>query len=68
MNPNRPVHFYDVRLSPIPIVTPGTLYISLAGNISYTLPRRLSIKLEVTKYWIGIPFMVPCFGNTVGSW
>ncbi|KAK3100685.1 hypothetical protein FSP39_023796 [Pinctada imbricata] len=38
----------------------------MAGNISYTLPRRLSIKLEVTKYWIGIPIMVPCF-DKVGS-
>ncbi|XP_069130901.1 ganglioside GM2 activator-like isoform X1 [Argopecten irradians] len=66
-NPHRPIFFYDFKANPIPIITPGTLYVSMAGNISYDLPRRISIKLEVKKYFIGIAFLVPCFDSNIGS-
>ncbi|XP_048775360.2 ganglioside GM2 activator-like isoform X1 [Ostrea edulis] len=64
---NRSVIFNNLLLFPTPIITPGTLYISMNGNITRELPRRLSIQLVVNKYWIGIPFMLPCFNNQIGS-
>ncbi|KAL5011483.1 hypothetical protein ScPMuIL_010034 [Solemya velum] len=51
----------------MPIITPGTLYVSLAGNVTHELPRRISIELVVKKYLIGIPFMLPCFNDRIGS-
>lgn len=65
---NRSVIFNNLLLFPTPIITPGTLYISMSGNITRDLPRKLSIQLTVHKYWIGIPFMLPCFNNQIGSW
>ena len=65
---NRSVIFNSLVLFPTPIITPGTLYISMDGSIARELPRKLSIQLTVHKYWIGIPFMLPCFNNQIGSW
>lgn len=67
-NPQRPIFFHHVKIHPNPIVTPGTLEFSMAGNITYALPRRLSIKMKVTKYFFNrIPFSLPCFDNQIGS-
>ena len=65
---DRPIFFHDVQAYPIPIITPGTLYVSMLGNVTYTLPRMISVKMTVTKYFIGIPFQLPCFNNNIGSW
>ena len=68
MNPDRPLWVFEFRASPVPIITPGTLYVSFRGNITRDLPRTLSIELRVVKYLIGIPFPLPCFDGTIGSW
>ncbi|KAJ8297514.1 hypothetical protein KUTeg_024045 [Tegillarca granosa] len=54
-DPYRPVIINSINVHPVPIITPGTLYVSLSGNLTYDLPRRISIQLEVRKYFIGIP-------------
>jgi hypothetical protein len=67
-DPDRPLRFYDVKAHPIPIITPGTLYVSFKGNISRDLPRTIAIELGLVKYFVGIPFPLPCFDNRLGSW
>ncbi|XP_067662986.1 ganglioside GM2 activator-like [Haliotis asinina] len=64
---NRPIHFYDVKASPMPVIIPGTLYVSFTGNVTEDLPRRVSVELSIMKYFFGIPFMIPCFDNHIGS-
>ncbi|WAR00418.1 hypothetical protein MAR_024790, partial [Mya arenaria] len=64
---DRPLQFYDVKAHPVPIVTPGTLYVSFRGNITYDLPRDISFELGLVKYFIGIPFPLPCFDSSLGS-
>ncbi|KAL3878934.1 hypothetical protein ACJMK2_031258 [Sinanodonta woodiana] len=66
-DPRRPIVFYDVRVHPMPIVTPGTVYLTFSGNITKDLPRGISVELGVVKYMIGIPFPLPCFDNHLGS-
>ncbi|XP_050416839.1 ganglioside GM2 activator [Patella vulgata] len=66
-NPNRPIYFTQVSASPMPIIIPGTLYVSLSGNITYDLPRRLSLEISITKYFFGVPFMIPCINSYIGS-
>ncbi|CAG2256765.1 ganglioside GM2 activator-like isoform X1 [Mytilus galloprovincialis] len=67
-DPNRPILFHHVKIHPNPIVTPGTLELSMAGNITHDLPRRISIEMKVTKYFFNrIPFSLPCFENQIGS-
>ncbi|XP_060590967.1 ganglioside GM2 activator-like isoform X1 [Ruditapes philippinarum] len=66
-DPDRPLRFYDVKAHPIPIITPGTLYVSFKGNISRDLPRTIAIELGLVKYFVGIPFPLPCFDNRLGS-
>nr|KAG5705442.1 hypothetical protein BaRGS_004569 [Batillaria attramentaria] len=41
-DPDRPIHFSTVRAHPIPVIVPGTLYVTLAGNLTSDLPRRLT--------------------------
>ncbi|GFR71066.1 ganglioside GM2 activator [Elysia marginata] len=61
------VHFHTVEATPIPVVVPGVLYLSLAGNVSADIPRRVNVYLSVKKYFFGFPFSVPCLSNGVGS-
>ncbi|GFO09267.1 ganglioside gm2 activator [Plakobranchus ocellatus] len=61
------IHFHTVEATPIPVVLPGTLYLSMSGNLTSDLPRRVNLYLAVTKYFFGFPFVVPCLSNGVGS-
>ncbi|XP_052282673.1 ganglioside GM2 activator-like isoform X2 [Dreissena polymorpha] len=65
--PGRPLRFFEVKANPVPIVTPGTLYVSFRGNITRDLPRDISFEIGLTKYLIGIPFPLPCFDSSLGS-
>ena len=62
------VHFHTVQATPIPVVLPGVLYLSLAGNVSADLPRRVNVYLNVKKFIYGFPLVLPCLSNGVGSW
>ncbi|ESP01955.1 hypothetical protein LOTGIDRAFT_157083 [Lottia gigantea] len=66
-NPDRVIHFTKISAFPMPIIIPGTLYVSLAGNITHDLPRRISLELSITKYFFGVPFMIPCINSYIGS-
>ncbi|KAL4230947.1 Ganglioside GM2 activator [Mactra antiquata] len=64
---DRPLRFHDVKAHPVPIITPGTLYVSFNGNITQDLPDTLAIELGLVKYFVGIPFPLPCFDSRLGS-
>ncbi|KAK7097360.1 hypothetical protein V1264_004351 [Littorina saxatilis] len=66
-DPNRPIHFQMVKAHPIPVIVPGTLYVTMAGNLTADLPRRLRVELSIMKYFFGFPFTVPCFRGKIGS-
>ncbi|XP_041357547.1 ganglioside GM2 activator-like [Gigantopelta aegis] len=66
-DPTRPIHFYNIKAHPMPIIIPGTLYVSMVGNVTHDLPRRITIEMSIMKYFFGIPFMIPCFDNRIGS-
>lgn len=66
-DPQRPIRIRYVRISPMPVVIPGTLYLSMGGTLTHDLPRRLTIDLSVTKYIFKMSFELPCFDSRVGS-
>ena len=68
LDADRPLRIYEVKANPIPIVTPGTLYVSFKGNLTEDLPNVLSVELQWVKYFVGIPFPIPCFETNIGSW
>ena len=67
-DPHRPIRFLTVKAHPIPVIVPGTLYVTLAGNLTTDLPRRLTVELSIMKYFFGFPFTVPCLKGRIGSW
>ncbi|XP_029639008.1 ganglioside GM2 activator-like [Octopus sinensis] len=64
---HRVITINHVRINPMPIVAPGTVYLSMAGTLSHDLPRRLTVDLNVTKYIFKVPFRLPCFNRRFGS-
>ncbi|XP_076468423.1 ganglioside GM2 activator-like [Babylonia areolata] len=66
-DPQRPIMFGLVKARPIPVVVPGTLYVTLKGSMTSQLPRHLTIELHVMKYIFGFPFTVPCLRGRIGS-
>lgn len=67
-DPDRLIHFHEVKAHPMPIIVPGTLYVTFAGNFTSDLPRRLTVELNIMKYFFGFPFSVPCLKGGIGSW
>lgn len=62
------IHFQHVDASPNPVVIPGTLHITMSGNVTSDLPRRVNVYLSMKKYLFGFPFPVPCLATGIGSW
>ncbi|PVD34726.1 hypothetical protein C0Q70_06003 [Pomacea canaliculata] len=46
-DPDRLIHFHEVKAHPMPIIVPGTLYVTFAGNFTSDLPRRLTVELNI---------------------
>ena len=67
-DPYRPIRFLTVKAHPIPVIVPGTLYVTMVGNVTYDLPRRLSVELSIMKYFFGFAVTVPCLKGRIGSW
>ncbi|XP_076446909.1 ganglioside GM2 activator-like [Babylonia areolata] len=66
-DPHRPIRFLAVKAHPIPVIVPGTLYVTMAGNVTYDLPRRLTVELSIMKYIFGFAITVPCLKGRIGS-
>ncbi|CAG5114822.1 unnamed protein product [Candidula unifasciata] len=61
------IHFHHVDASPNPVIIPGTLHISMSGNVTSDLPRRVNVYMGMKKYLFGFPFTVPCLATGIGS-
>ncbi|KAK0041561.1 ganglioside GM2 activator, partial [Biomphalaria pfeifferi] len=61
------IYFDYVHATPMPVIVPGTLFVTVLGNVTMDLPRRVNVYLEIKKYIFGFPFTVPCFNGGLGS-
>ena len=65
-NPNSPVHLKTVNLSPVPIVMPGDIHITILGNTSRSLASS-SLSLTIKRKTFLGEIRIPCVFH-VGSW
>ncbi|CAH1776874.1 unnamed protein product [Owenia fusiformis] len=65
--PNKAVFINHAIADPLPIVSPGKLRVSAGVNITRALPYSMYLDLTVTKYFLGLPFLLPCINGIVGT-
>ncbi|CAL1534866.1 unnamed protein product, partial [Lymnaea stagnalis] len=64
---DKAINFDYAHATPMPVIVPGTLYVTLSGNLTSDLPRRVNVYINIKKYFFGFPFSVPCFSDGIGS-
>ncbi|KAK2188559.1 hypothetical protein NP493_128g01020 [Ridgeia piscesae] len=66
-NPDRPIQIVEIDARPLPIRSPGKLKLSATINITEPLPEHINVDVSISKYFLGMPFKIPCYHN-IGTW